>query len=672
MDKLKMHTPNLADENFKNLSAMFPNAVTETITGYGEDGKAIIERAIDADVLRQEISAQVVEGAQERYQFTWPDKKKSVVLANAPIAKTLRLDREKSVGRDGTEGNIDSENMYIEGDNLDALKLLQETYLGKVKMIYIDPPYNTGNDFIYEDNFSKSTDEYLADSGQFDEEGNRLVQNTESNGRFHTDWLNMLYPRLRVAKDLLAADGVAFISIDNCEFENLTKICNEVFGAGNFIDCITWNTRVPKNDNKGLGNIHQYILVYIKDKVFNRQFTMQKDGLEDVFELLEKLKKQGIPIPEAEEELKKFYKKKGYDRGITLYSALDDNYQPWGKINMSWPNSDTFGPAYEVLHPVTHCPVKKPDRGWRWGKETFDIHLDYEHTIRRYDGSYICGDIWFSKDENTQPSSIKYLRDTSKMLLRTIISLKSDGGVELENIFGRKSFFSNPKPTSLIEVLADSINEPNAIIMDFFSGSATTAHAVMQLNAEDGGNRKFIMVQLPEVTDEKSEACKAGYKTICEIGEERIRRAGKKIKEETGADIDYGFRVFRVDSSNMEDVYYRPSDYKQEQMSLYADNIKPDRTPEDLLFQVMLDLGVILSSKIEEEEIAGKKIFSVEKGYLIACFDNNVTEETVTEIAKRKPFYAVFRDSGMASDSVVVNFEQIFETYSPKTQRKVL
>ncbi len=672
MDKLKMHTPNLADENFKNLSAMFPNAVTETITGYGEDGKAIIERAIDADVLRQEISAQVVEGAQERYQFTWPDKKKSVVLANAPIAKTLRLDREKSVGRDGTEGNIDSENMYIEGDNLDALKLLQETYLGKVKMIYIDPPYNTGNDFIYEDDFSKSTDEYLADSGQFDEEGNRLVQNTESNGRFHTDWVNMLYPRLRVAKDLLAADGVAFISIDNCEFENLTKICNEVFGAGNFIDCITWNTRVPKNDNKGLGNIHQYILVYIKDKVFNRQFTMQKDGLEDVFELLEKLKKQGIPIPEAEEELKKFYKKKGYDRGITLYSALDDNYQPWGKINMSWPNSDTFGPAYEVLHPVTHCPVKKPDRGWRWGKETFDIHLDYEHTIRRYDGSYICGDIWFSKDENTQPSSIKYLRDTSKMLLRTIISLKSDGGVELENIFGRKSFFSNPKPTSLIEVLADSINEPNAIIMDFFSGSATTAHAVMQLNAEDGGNRKFIMVQLPEVTDEKSEACKAGYKTICEIGEERIRRAGKKIKEETGADIDYGFRVFRVDSSNMEDVYYRPSDYKQEQMSLYADNIKPDRTPEDLLFQVMLDLGVILSSKIEEVEIAGKKIFSVEKGYLIACFDNNVTEETVTEIAKRKPFYAVFRDSGMASDSVVVNFEQIFETYSPKTQRKVL
>lgn len=343
MEKLKMQTPDLAGENFRKLAAMFPNAVTETITGYDENGIAIIERAIDADVLRQEISAQVVEGAQERYQFTWPDKKKSVVLANAPIAKTLRLDRGKSVGRDGTPGEIDSENIYIEGDNLDALKLLQETYLGKVKMIYIDPPYNTGSDFIYEDDFSQEAGGYLENSGQYDEEGNRLVQNLESNGRFHTDWLNMLYPRLRIAKDLLSDDGVIFISIDNCEFDNLTKICNEIFGAGNFIDCITWNTRVPKNDNRGLGNIHQYILVYTKNKKSDRQFTMQKDGLDDVFDFLGKLKKQGVPIPNAEAELKKFYHKKGYDRGITLYNALDNNYQPWGKINMSWPNSDTFG-----------------------------------------------------------------------------------------------------------------------------------------------------------------------------------------------------------------------------------------------------------------------------------------------------------------------------------------
>lgn len=290
MEKLKMQTPDLAGENFRKLAAMFPNAVTETITGYDENGIAIIERAIDADVLRQEISAQVVEGAQERYQFTWPDKKKSVVLANAPIAKTLRLDRGKSVGRDGTPGEIDSENIYIEGDNLDALKLLQETYLGKVKMIYIDPPYNTGSDFIYEDDFSQEAGGYLENSGQYDEEGNRLVQNLESNGRFHTDWLNMLYPRLRIAKDLLSDDGVIFISIDNCEFDNLTKICNEIFGAGNFIDCITWNTRVPKNDNRGLGNIHQYILVYTKNKKSDRQFTMQKDGLDDVFDFLGKLK----------------------------------------------------------------------------------------------------------------------------------------------------------------------------------------------------------------------------------------------------------------------------------------------------------------------------------------------------------------------------------------------
>ena len=671
MEKLKMHTPDLAEENFRKLAAMFPNAVTETIN---EDGEVV--RAIDADVLRQEISAVVVEGAQERYQFTWPDKKKSVVLANQPIAKTLRLDREKSVGRDGTPGSIDTENIYIEGDNLDALKLLQETYLGKVKLIYIDPPYNTGSDaFVYDDDFTVTGTEFSEASGQRDEDGNLLFDmrvNNETNGRFHTDWLNMLYPRLRLAKDLLSDDGVIFISIDNCEFANLTKICNEIFGVGNFVDCITWNTRVPKNDNKGLGNIHQYILVYVKNKNTNRQFTMQKDGLEDVFELLDRLKRQGVPIPEAEEELKKFYNKKGYDRGITLYNALDDNYQPWDKINMSWPNSDTFGPTYDVLHPATHLPTKKPDRGWRWNKETFDRHLDYEHTIKRHDGSYVCGDIWFAKDENTQPSSIKYLRDVSKMLLRTIISLKSDGGVELEGLFGGKSIFSNPKPTALVELLIDSIKEHDAIFMDFFSGSATTAHAIMHLNAVDGGHRQYIMVQLPEATEDKSEAKKAGFNSICEVGEERISLAGKKIKEETSADIDYGFRVFRVDTTNMEDVYYRPADYNQGQMQFFANNIKADRTPEDLLFQVMLDLGILLSSDIEETEIAGKKVFSVAGGYLIACFDSDVTEETVKAIALRKPFYAVFRDSGMASDSVATNFEQIFETYSPKTQRKVL
>lgn len=669
MENLKMHTHDLAEEKFNQLAALFPNAVTES-----KDKEGNIVRAIDADVLQQEISATVVEGAQERYQFTWPDKKKSVVLANQPIAKTFRLDREKSVGRDGTAGSIDTENIYIEGDNLDALKLLQETYLGKVKVIYIDPPYNTGNDFIYKDDYSQNTAEYKENSGQFDEAGNRMVQNLESNGRFHTDWLNMIYPRLRLAKDLLSNDGVVFISIDNCEFENLTKICNEVFGEGNFVDCITWNTRVPKNDNKGLGNIHQYVLVYVKDRTIKRQFNMQKDGLDDVFEFLDKLKKKNTPIPEAEEELKKLYNKKGYDRGITLYNSLDENYQPWGKINMSWPNSDTFGPTYDVLHPATHKPTKKPARGWRWNKETFDSHLDYSHTIKRYDDSYVCGDIWFAKDENTQPSSIKYLRDVAKMLLRTVISLKSDGGVELEDLFGGKSYFSNPKPTSLIELLIDSIDEHNAIFLDFFSGSATTAHAIMHLNALDGGHRQYIMIQFPEQIDAKNEAYKAGYKTICDIGAERIRRAGKKIKEENTdkADLDIGFRVFKVDSSNMEDVYYTPADYQQSQLSLFTDNIKPDRTPEDLLFQVMLDLGILLSSDIKEMEIAGKKVFSVADGYLMACFAADVTEETVVEIAKSQPLYAVFRDNGLASDSVMANFDQIFATYSPGTIRKVL
>ena len=664
MDKLKMHSPNKVDENIAKIGALFPNCLTEV-----KNADGVVVRAIDFDMLRQELSSVIVEGNEERYQFTWPDKKKSILLANAPIAETLRPCREESVDFDTTE------NLYIEGDNLDVLKLLQETYLGKIKMIYIDPPYNTGNDFVYEDDFAESADEYLTNSGQFDAEGNRLVQNTESNGRFHTDWLNMIYPRLKLAKDLLTDDGVIYISIDDCEFENLTKICNEIFGESNFVDCITWNTRIPKNDNKGLGNIHQYLLVYVKNHENDRQFTMQKDGLDDVFELLEKLKKQNVPIPEAEEELKKFYKKKGYDRGITLYNALDNNYQPWGKINMSWPNSDTFGPTYDVLHPVTHKPTKKPDRGWRWNQATFNSHLDYNRTILRHDGSYVCGDIWFAKDENTQPSSIKYLRDVGKMLLRTIISLKSDGGMELEGLFGGKSIFSNPKPTSLIKTLVNSIHENDYYILDFFSGSATTAHAVMQLNSEDGGRRKFIMVQLPEETDEKSEAYKAGYKNICEIGKERIRRAGAKIKEEsplTTGDLDTGFRVLKLDSSNMKDVRYNPAEYTPSMFDTLADNIKEDRTPEDLLFQVMLDLGVLLSSKIEESTIAGKKVFNVADGFLVACFDANVTDEVITEIAKKKPYYFVMRDSSMASDSVAANFDQIFTTYSPDTVRKVL
>lgn len=671
MDKLKMHTSNKADENFQKLASLFPNAVTESIAGYDEKGNAIIECAIDKDILMQEISTTVVEGNEERYQFTWPDKKKSILLANAPIAKTLRPCRKESVDFDNTE------NLYIEGDNLDVLKLLQETYLGKVKMIYIDPPYNTGNDFVYEDDFAKNIDEYLLNSGQYDEEGRRLVKNLDSNGRFHTDWLNMIYPRLKLAKDLLSDDGVLLISIDDNEVENLKKVANEVLGNNSFVDCITWNKRVPKNDNKGIGNIHEYILVYVKNYEIPRQFIMLKDGLEDIFELLETLNKKKVSIEEAETELKKLYNKKGYDRGITLYNNLDKNYEPWGKINMSWPNAETFGPRYDVLHPKTNKPTKVPDRGWRWNENTFLMHLDYNNTIERYDGSFVCGDIWFAKDENTQPSSIKYLKDVSKMLLRSIISLKSDGGIEVEKIFDGKSFFSYPKPVSLLRMLISSIDEMNGIYLDFFSGSATTAHAVMQLNAEDGGRRKFIMVQLPEETEEKSEAYKAGYKNICEIGKERIRRAGAKIKEDNKdkegiENLDIGFRVLKLDSTNMKDVYYNPEEYNYNIFEKLTDNIKEDRTAEDLLFQVMLDLGALLSSKIEESTIDGKRVFNVADGFLIACFDENVTEHTIKAIAQHKPYYFVMRDSSMANDSVATNFEQIFATYSPDTVRKVL
>lgn len=627
MEHLKMHTPDLADENFAKLAALFPNAMTET-----KDENGNVVRAIDADVLRQEISATVVEGSQERYQFIWPDKKKSVVLANQPIAKTLRLDREKSVGRDGTPGSIDTENIYIEGDNLDALKLLQETYLGKVKMIYIDPPYNTGNDFIYEDDFSQDTDEYLGNSGQFDEEGNRLVQNTESNGRFHTDWLNMLYPRLRLAKDLLSDDGVVFISIDDNEYSHLKDICDEIFGNQSYLATFVWKRRTSSQMDKSKCSAdHEYILAY-KGKCF--------DAL------------------------------RGIDKDFKGYSNPDNDPRgPWttGDLTVGMTGDMRPNQYYDLVDPKTG-KIYKPNynRVWSYIPESMNQLIAENRIV-------------FPEDTSKRPMKKRFAseldsRTNPESTWLDKVGMNTEGTKQMYELFG-KVFFSYTKPVSLIKELVLQVVNKDDIVFDFFSGSATTAHAVMQLNAEDGGHRKFIMVQLPEQTDAKSEAYKAGYKTICEIGEERIRRAGKKIKEEsplTTADLDIGFRVFKVDSSNMEDVYYRPADYNQGQMELFADNIKPDRTPEDLLFQVMLDLGILLSSDIQETEIAGKKVFSVADGYLIACFDAEVTEETVKAIAQKQPVYAVFRDSSMASDSVATNFEQIFETYSPRTQRKVL
>ena len=637
MDKMKMHTPDLADENFRRLAALFPNAVTETINENGE-----VVRAVDADVLRQEISAAVVEGAQERYQFTWPDKKKSVVLANQPITKTLRLDRAKSVGRDGTPGSIDTENIYIEGDNLDALKLLQETYLGKVKMIYIDPPYNTGSDaFVYDDDYAEGEAMFSQMSGQRDESGNILFDlrpNNETNGRFHTDWLNMLYPRIRIAKDLLRDDGIIFISIDDNELNNLLKICDEIFGAENFVTTFVWEKRKTRENRRAISVRHDYIVCYVK-RFDQREHAL---GLEEMTgEAIERYKNPDND-PRGPWTSVPAIAQGGHGTKSQFYTFVA-------------PNGNTFDP------PSGSC--------WRY---TWDKMQEAIADNR----------IWFGSDGNNVPRIKKFLTEGKQGLTPESLLMADNVGTndsakrELVALFDGTAVFETPKPVSLLQHLISITAEgKDAIFLDFFSGTATFADAILTQNAKDNENRKFILVQLPEVTDAQSEAAKAGYSTICEIGEERIRRAGKKIKEEnpmTTADLDIGFRVFRVDSSNMEDVYYRPAEFQQDQLEMFADNIKADRTPEDLLIQVMLDLGILLSSEIEETEIAGKKVFSVADGYLIACFDSEITEETVTEIAKKKPFYAVFRDSGMASDSVMTNFEQIFETYSPKTQRKVL
>lgn len=638
MDKLKMQTANKADENFKKLAEMFPNVVTETIDENGE-----VVRAIDKDVLMQEINTKVVDGKEERYQFTWPDKKKSVLLANAPISKTLRPCREESVDFDNTE------NLYIEGDNLEVLKLLQETYLGKIKMIYIDPPYNTGNDFVYEDDFAQSTDEYLANSGQFDEDGNRMVQNTESNGRFHTDWLNMIYPRLKIAKDLLADDGVIFISIDYCEQVNLRKICDEIFGNNNFVTEFVWKCRNSlQHDEPLVSKQTERILFYVK----NRNLWSSETGWH-----LNRIRK---PFDATE------YKNPDNDpRGPWLSSGKTRN-DGRASYTVTSPAGVQFTKPW-IPSPAEFKRWEEEGLIW-WGKDGKSIPRK-KSFLKDFKGNAI-SDILFDEytDEINGENSIKRTK-------RWEIGTTESGTKGEKVLFDGKAPFDYPKPWTLIKYFAQIATNADDIILDFFSGSATTAHAVMQLNAEDGGNRKFIMVQIPEETDEKSEAYKAGYKTISEIGKERIRRAGKKIKEDsplTTQNLDIGFRVLKCDTSNMKDVYYNPDDYEIGMFDQLTDNIKEDRTPEDLLFQVMLDLGVLLSSKIEETTIAGKKVFNVEGNYLIACFDDNVTDEVITAIAKQEPYYFVMRDSSMASDSVATNFEQIFATYSPTTERKVL
>ncbi len=630
MDKLKLQTHNIVDENIKRIAELFPNCLTERLD---ENGKP--EVAIDFDQLRQELSKNIVEGPEERYQFTWPDKRNAIRLANAPTTDTLRPCREESVNFDTTQ------NLYIEGDNLQVLKLLRENYLGKVKMIYIDPPYNTGNDFVYNDDFAQTAGDYVHNSGQEDEEGNRLVANTESNGRFHTDWLNMIYPRLKVAKDLLSEDGVIFISIDDNEVENLKKVCDEVFGESNFIAQIAWKRKKEiSNDSNNVAIQGEYILCYGRLNT-----TLALEPLSDDYVA----KSYNDPTEE-------FPLGKWRPVPLTVSKGLNGG-----------------GYTYTITTPTG----VKHTRLWAWPEKSY-LKLFEE------------GKVYFGKDKCGIPQRVMYISESKGQPISNYwddVATNKEGKKDILQIFGENAF-DTPKPTGLIKKMIKVAMYNNSIILDFFSGSATTAHAVMQLNAEDGGNRKFIMVQLPEATDEKSEAYKAGYKNICEIGKERIRRAGKKIVEDqekkrmeeglfagssTGSEarpLDIGFRVLKLDSSNMQDVYYSPEQFNEN--LLFEDNIKPDRTDEDLLFQAMIELGIELSAKIEQREIAGKTVWSVADNYLMACFDKDVNETTITEIARQHPYYFVLRDSSLATDNVADNFEQIWEEYSKETVRKIL
>ena len=631
MEKLKMMSMDKTQMNIQKIKEQFPNAVTEVL----RNGKPAL--AVDFDVLKQELSDALIDEREERYQFIWPDKRKSVLLANSPISATLRPCREESVNFDTTQ------NLYIEGDNLDVLKLLQETYLGKIKMIYIDPPYNTGNDFVYEDDFAKSADEYIDNSGQFDEQGNRLFQNTESNGRFHTDWLNMMYPRLKVAKDLLSDDGVIFISIDDNEQENLKKMCDEVFGESNFIALFNWmKTATPPSLSKNIRKKFEYVLCYKKkDLLYGLNGGIVNGG----------------DMPLLNE--------------VNAFTTLKFNKS---SVNFKIPNGFYKAGQYDRVHLQNDIYVVN-------GRADKDIVLSghFKWTQSTVDQEVNNGTEFWIK---TEKFAIRYARAGERVKLPSNIISKDecevgtneDAQKDILSLFENK-VMNYPKPVSLLKYLIGMNSQDEDLILDFFSGSATTAHAVMQLNAEDGGNRKFIMVQLPEKCDEKSEAYKAGYKNICEIGKERIRRAGKKIQEEyseKAKDLDIGFRVLKLDSSNMKDVYYRPEQYRQSLLEDLGDNIKEDRTPLDLLFQVMLELGKPLSAKIEEKDICGKHVFIVDENDLIACFDADVTAETVKAIALLKPLYAVFRDSSLADDAVGSNFDQIFATYSPNTTRKVL
>lgn len=646
MEHLNMQSPNIVSENMAYIARRWPECITEA-----KDENGRLRTVIDFDKLRQLLSSDATGEGQERYQFTWPDKRHAIRLANTPTTSTLRPCRADSVDFDNTQ------NLYIEGDNLDVLKLLRESYLGKVKMIYIDPPYNTGGDFVYKDNFIKRNSDYVEVSGAYDEEGNQvtdeLEKNTDSNGRFHTDWLNMIYPRLKVARDLLTEDGVIFISIDDNEQKNLKNVCDEVFGGNNFVAIIPWRKRTAKSDVPfGVSQDYEWIIVYAKSNLFNASV----EGKERKY-----------------------------------YTTPDFPNRPWRVHDLTKQTTASERPNsfFTIVNPKTgeEYPAN-PNRTWLITEETFQEYYQQDRMVfpGDYDFLKISKPVLrYWKEDDMKKAGAAFGRVAVSTKLPDEIGMSQDGTKEVTDVFKSK-IFSFPKPSSLVKYFLQIINDNSAIILDFFSGSATTAHAVMRQNAEDGGHRKYICVQLPEATPEGSEAYKAGYKTICEIGKERIRRAGKKILEEQktknpkmftnvngggyDAPLDTGFRVLKLESSNMENVYYTPAETTE--LTLFADNIKPDRTDEDLLFQVMMELGIALSDKIEKTVIAGKTVWNVGQGYLMACFERDVTEDTITAIAKQQPQYFVMADRSLASDNVADNFEQLFEEYSPDTQRRIL
>ena len=670
MEKLKMHSPNLTQDNIARIRDLFPGCVTEA---KGEDGS--VKLAVDFDQLRQELSDSIVEGPQERYQLNWPGKREALLTANAPIAKTLRPVRttKNSKGEHIEESvNFDTtKNIFIEGDNLDALKLLQENYLGKIKMVYIDPPYNTGNDFVYADDFVDEVSEFFLRSNQVDREGNRLTANPETSGRFHSDWLSMMYSRLKLSRNLLRDDGLIVIHIDENEYPNLEKLLAEIYGEKNNLGTIVWDKRNPKGDATGVAQQHELICIYCKDREFFKTTCEFQRPKENAGKMLAKAKqilsKEGGVTEKARKEYKDWVNQQDLTGGEKAYNQIDDNGDVFRPVSMAWPNKKKAPEDYFIplIHPVTgkECPV--PERGWR------NPHATKQELLKS-------GLIIFGPDEKTQPTRKYRLNDN---LFENIPSLLYYGGSDDALLADLKIPFDTPKPVQVAKRLIQSICKNDDILIDFFAGSCTAAHALMLLNAEDGANRRFIMVQLPEECDEKSEAKKLGYSVVSEIGKNRIRRAAKKIREEfseilatRNTELDLGFRLLKVDTSNMADVYYSPDVLEKANLDLFVDNIKPDRTPEDLLFQVMLDWGVDLALPIAKQSIQGKDVFFVDGNVLTACFDasGSIDETFVKELAKLQPLRVVFRDAGFKNSAVKINVEQIFKLMSPVTEVKCI